>query len=197
MTTTEIGTPTTPAWGVTTDRWEPDADGQDWFFYGGQHLTEATSNSGTVLVEAQRNTHRSNDGTEANTDTVALLSTGEPYLSADQARVVAHQLIAASRTLEDETPVWRETSEWTVDVDGSRMRFTDGLSFDVDGHDGSLAARMEKWEYQPGPSGGEPRTTYLIATGTDVAFTADQARRIGDEFIRYAALLDAAKEADR
>lgn len=84
-----------------------------------------------------------------------------------------------------------------VDVDGSRTRFTDGLSFEVQGHDGSMTARLERFEYQPGPTGGDPKTTYLITTGPDVAFTADQARRIADEFIRYAALLDAFEEADR
>lgn len=190
-------TPTTPRWSVTTDRWEPDADGQDWFFYGGGHTTEAADNSGSVLIEAQRNIRRENDGSEVHTDTVALLTTGEPYLSVTEARGVAHELVTASRTLEDETTVWQEPGEWNVDIDGSRTRFAYGLSFEVEGHDGDLSARMEKFEHQPGPAGGGTRTTYLIATGTDAAFTADQARQIADELIRYAALLDATTESDR
>ncbi|WHP18812.1 hypothetical protein [Cellulomonas sp. ES6] len=186
-----------PSWAKTTNSWKHDGEGQDFFHYGPEHRTAALDGSGEVAVTMQRNEYRLYTGEVRVSDSVGVWTVGDANLTTDQARAVAHQLIVASRCLEDEAPPWGKPGDWGVDVDGSRTRFTDGLSFEVEGHDGSMSARMEKFEYQPGPAGGDPKTTYLITTGPDVAFTADQARRIGDEFIRYAALLDAFEEADR
>lgn len=186
-----------PSWAKTTNSWKHDGEGQDFFHYGPELRTTAPDNSGDVAVTAQRNEYRLDTGEVRASDTVCIGTIGDANLTTDQARVVAHHLIVASRALEDDTPPWGQPGDWAVDVDGSRTRFTDGLSFEVEGHDGSMSARLERFEYQPGPAGEDPKTTYLIATGSDVAFTTDQARRIADEFIRYAALLDAFEEADR
>ncbi len=183
-----------PRWAESTNAWGHDGEGQDFFHYGEAHSTDA--DGGTAVVQAQRNEYRKDDGTASTTDTVGLVTLGSPNLTTREACAVGYQLVVAARTLEDETPAWQPPGEWNVDIDGSRTRFTYGMSFEVEGHDGSLGAQMEKFEYQPGGAGGEPRTTYLIATGTDVAFTADQARQIADELIRYAALLDATAKAD-
>lgn len=196
MTTTDNIT-VTPTWASSTNSWKHDGEGQDFFHYGPELRTVASDGSGDVAVTAQRNEYRLDTGEIRVSDTVGVGTVGEANLTTDQARAVAHQLIVASRTVEDETPPWGQPLEWVVDVDGSRTRFTEGLSIEVEGHDGAMTARMEKFEYQPGPAGGHPKTTYLIATATDVAFTADQARRIANEFIRYASLLDAAEETDR
>ena len=181
-----------PRWAESTNAWGHDGEGQDFFHYSEAHTTDA--DAGTTVVQAQRNEYRKDDGTVSVTDTVGLVTLGSPNLTTRQARTVAYQLIAAARMLEDDSPAWGEPGEWRVDSDDSRTRFTDGLSIEVKGHDGDLSARMERFEYQPGPKGGEPRTTYLVSTATDVAFTADQARQIADELIRYAGLLDEAAQ---
>lgn len=197
MTTTDASITATPIWATSSNSWRHDGEGQDFFHYGSELTTTALDGSGDVAVTAQRNEYRLDTGEVHVSDTVCIGTIGDANLTTEQARAVAHQLIVASRTLEDEAPPWGQPGDWGVDVDGSRTRFTDGRSFEVEGHDGSMSARLEKFEYQPGPAGGDPKTTYLIATATDVAFTADQARRIADEFIRYAALIDAFEEADR
>lgn len=196
-TATEIADP--PKWAAEANCWDklPNGD-QDYFFYG-PDVSTSLGEGGKATIVMQRNELRGPDDQPIETiDSIDLTVTGGTALLTTDARKVAHDLVVASRTLEDETAVWQPTGDWAVDgVDGSRFRFTDGLAFTVAGHDGEFSARMEKWEHQPGTQDEEAQTTYLIATGPDVAFTADQARQIADELIRYAALLDEAEENDR